>query len=204
MDLFVRSSLVALLVGTVAAPLAAQDIRPLSSGPERSGFWWGIGLGAAKVKIKCSGCISFNTETFPMLDLHLGGTLSPHVTLGAQLSGGRKRGAFFSPSDSNTYIGDLNVSAYYYPNASGNLWLQGGLATVVWEKKAGSVTYHSVGNGLVLGAGYDLRSGRKVSITPSIRGVIGGKANAKDQDGNLAAVDFQTTYLHFGVSILWH
>lgn len=33
MHTFVRSSLVALLLGAVTAPLAAQDIRPLHSGP---------------------------------------------------------------------------------------------------------------------------------------------------------------------------
>ena len=56
MQLLVRTSLVALLVGAVAAPLVAQDIRPLSTGPERTGFWWGFGVGGGSAKLDCTGC----------------------------------------------------------------------------------------------------------------------------------------------------
>lgn len=203
MRALIRSTLVVLL-SAAAAPLGAQDIRAISSGPERAGFWWGIGFGAARADAKCEGCPDFDPETFPLLDIRLGATLSPSVTLGVQLTGGQKSEAFQTAAGTDVNVGDLNVSAYWYPKASGNLWLQGGLAGVVWQAKNGSATIHSVGGGLTLGAGYDFRMGRNTSITPSLRGAWGGKGKLVDQNGNSADVHWQTNFLEAGVAILWH
>jgi hypothetical protein len=201
---FVRNTVVALLLTAVAAPLAAQDIRPMSSGPQRAGFWWGIGLGSAQADVKCPGCIDVDPENFPMGDLHLGVTLSPKLTLGLQATGGQKTNGFLNDPNIDENVGDVNVSAYFYPSAAGNFFLQGGLAGVVFRGKNGSSTDTYTGAGLVLGAGYDFRFGRNASITPSIRGVFGGKADVKNQDGAVDATDWQTSFIHVGVSVIWH
>ncbi len=204
MRLFVRSSLVALLVGAVAAPLAAQDIRAISSGPERSGFWWGLGLGGGRADVKCDICPDVDPETFPMLHVTLGATLSRSLTLGFQFGGGQKSGAFQSLSSTDVAVGDANVSLYWYPMSAGNLWLQGGLAGVFYQEKDGSTKVSSAGGGLTAGAGYDFRTGRNMSITPSLRGAWGGKGKVKDQNDNTFDVNFQTNFVEAGVAILWH
>jgi len=204
MRTLIRSTLVALLLGAVTAPLMAQDIRAISSGPSRAGFWWGLGLAAAQADAKCDGCPNFDPETFPMLDIRLGATLSPSVLLGLQITGGQKSEAFQTNAGTDVTVGDVNVSAYWYPMSSGNLWLQGGLAGVVWQAKNGSNTIHATSGGLTLGAGYDLRMGGNMSITPSLRGAWGGKGKLVDQDGNSADVNWQTNFLEAGVSIIWH
>lgn len=204
MHKFIRSSLVALLLGALTAPLAAQDIRPYSAGPERAGFWWGFGLGAGKADVKCDVCPDVDPETFPMLHISLGGTLSQSLTLGVQFGGGQKSEAFQTSAGTDVSVGDANVSLYWYPMSSGNLWLQGGLTGVFYQEKNGSAKASSIGGGLTAGAGYDLRVGRNMSITPSIRGAWGGKGKVKDQDGNTFDVNFQTNFVEAGVALLWH
>ena len=204
MRMFIRSTLVALLLGAVTAPLMAQDIRAISSGPQRAGFWWGLGLGGGRADVKCDGCPNVDPETFPMLHVSLGGTLSPSLTLGVQFGGGQKSGAFQNFSSTDVAVGDANVSLYWYPMSSGNLWLQGGLTGVFFEAKNGSSKLSSIGGGLTAGVGYDLRMGRNMSITPSLRGAWGGKGKLKDQNGNSADVNWQTNFVETGVAILWH
>lgn len=198
----VRVTLLALLAATLTAPLAAQDIRQISHSP-RSGFWWGLGVGSTRAKIDCATCTS-DTDNFPTADLHLGATLSSKLTLGLQITGGQKDGAFSNSSDVTSNVGDVNVSVYLYPMRSGNLWLQGGVGGIVYREKLGSNYDQVVGGALVVGAGYDIMIGRHTSITPDVRGVFGSKADAKDQDGNTVATDIKLSNVNFGVSIIWH
>lgn len=200
----VRSILFLLLVGAAAAPLAAQDIRPLHSS-SRSGFWWGLGLGAARTKLECSGCTNPDPETFPMGDIHLGFTASPKLTFGFQFTGGSKKNGFYNSSDITETVGDANFSAYFYPQERGNLFLQGGLAGVAYQAKQGSNSVHLLGGGLTLGLGYDFRFGRNASFTPTVRGVWGGEADLKDQNGNLVGgPKIKTSFLQVGASVIWH
>jgi hypothetical protein len=154
--------------------------------------------------VKCNACGTIDPETMGMLDLHLGATLSDHVTLGVQLAGGSKKGAFGNSSDVTVDVGDLNVSAYYYPKAEGNLWLQGGVTGVVYHASVSTIKRRAVGGGLTLGAGYDFRFGHKASITPSVRAALGGKSDVIKEDGSHLASEWQTSFLQAGVSVVWH
>jgi hypothetical protein len=200
----VRNAVVALLLSAIAVPLMAQDIHPMSSGPQRAGFWWGFGLGAGQADVKCEGCTDVDPETFPMLHVSLGGTLSQSLTLGVQFGGGQKSGAFGEASSTDVAVGDANVSVYWYPMSAGNLWIQGGLTGVFFEAKNGAAKVSAVGGGLTAGVGYDLRMGRNMSITPSLRGAWGGKGKLKDQDENTLVDSWQTNFVEAGVALLWH
>ena len=204
----VRATLFLLFAAAFAAPLSAQDIRPLG-GAARQGFWWGIGLGAAQGNLDCdnSACDSFKKYTFPMGDFHLGFTPSPKLALGFEFTGGQISNGFLQAgSDEKETIGDANFSAYFYPQAAGNFFLQGGVAAVVWQAKLNSNWDRLVTGGLTAGAGYDFRFGRNASITPVIRGVFSSSHALKDQDGNDPApgTKFKLSFIQGGVSILWH
>ena len=196
-------ALLALLAIGGVRPLAGQEIRPLDR-PTRAGFWWGLGLGTANAKVTCDGCPSVDPELFPMVDVRLGGTVSRNVTLGAQIAGGKKSGAFGDPGSVDHTVGDVNVSAYLYPRAAGRLWFQTGLGVVVWQGDDGSTTLHSTAAGVTLGAGYDLPIGTGLSLTPSLRGAFGGKGKLVDQDGNSANVHWATWFVALELAAVWH
>jgi hypothetical protein len=209
MRTFVRNAAVALLLSAIAAPLMAQDIRPMSSGPQRDGFWWGVGLGAAQGTLDCdnTACDNFDKYTFPMGDIHIGFTPSPSLALGLEFTGGQKSDGFLQLGSSETEtIGDVNVSAYFYPKASGNLFLQGGLSAVIWEAKVDPNWDRLVAGGLTLGAGYDFRFGRNTSFTPVLRGVFSASHALTDQDGNdpASGTKFKLSFIQLGASIIWH
>src|SRR5256714_11112618 len=50
----------------------------------RKGFWVGFGLGYGSYGISCSGCSALGRESSFTGELKLGGTVSPHLLLGAQ------------------------------------------------------------------------------------------------------------------------
>lgn len=206
----VRATLVmlfTLFVAGAAAPLTAQDIRPLGSA-SRQGFWWGLGLGIANAKLDCdqSGCSSLKKYNFGMGDIHVGFTPSPKLALGLQITGGQRDSAFLEDPSIKEIVGDVNVSAYFYPQASGNFFLQGGLASVVWRAKQGSNWDRLVAPGVTVGAGYDFRFGRNASITPVIRGVFSSKHALTDQGGGDPAPGskWNLSFVHLGVSVIWH
>lgn len=199
----IRIMLTTLLLAVAGMPLAAQEIRPLDH-PTRSGFWWGLGLGTANAKVTCDGCPSVDPELFPMVDVRLGGTVSRNVTLGAEIAGGKKSGAFGDPGSVDHTIGDVNVSAYLYPRADGRLWFQTGLGVVVWQGDDGSTKLHSTAAGVTLGAGYDLPIGTGFSLTPSLRGAFGGKGKLVDQDGNSANAHWATWFVALELALVWH
>lgn len=187
----------------LGGPLAAQEIRPLDR-PTRAGFWWGIGFGAANAKVSCDGCPTVDPELFPMIDVRLGGTVNRNVTVGGQIAGGQKSGAFGDPGSVDHTVGDVNFSAYIYPRAAGDLWFQAGLGAVVWQGDDGTLRLHSTAAGVTLGAGYDFPVGTRASVTPSLRGAFGGKGKLVDDDGNSANVHWTTWFVELGLAVLWH
>lgn len=189
-----------------ALPLAAQEARPFTDGPQRTGLWFSIGVGTSRAGIDCPWCAGMNDQDYGMLDLRFGTTLSPKWRLGVEASGGRKSGSFRADPTIDESVGDLNVSAYFYPSAAGNFWLQGGVGIVAYNDNAqsgpGHDTYHHAG--VVLGVGHDFHVGRTLSITPSLRGVSGGKGDLIDQDGVAQSNSFTLGYLIAGVALTWH
>jgi hypothetical protein len=208
----VRAAAVALLATTLAAPLAAQDIRAIDPGPSRRGFWIGLGLAASSVDADCNACNSADPQTFGGSHIRLGGTLSPHVRLGADLFGATKKNGIFgdltgSSVDVTETAGHLVASIWYYPQSAGNLWLQFGMGGVVYQADVKSdQKYSAVGGGGLLGIGYDFRVGRNGSITPYLNFVGSSDGKLKDEDGNeiTGGDKWKTRYVTLGVDYVFH
>jgi hypothetical protein len=182
-----RSALSLGLVLTVAAPLAAQAV------PHRDGFFIGFGFGGGGGQI--SGDEDVNGG---MGWLTLGGTISQKVRLAADFEG-------FSPEDNEDFtVGTSTVAVLFYPSARGNFFLKGGVgaSTVTIEGPGADGT--GIGFGTVLGAGYDIRVGRKISITPQFT-IFGGKTgDIEDDDGNPIANDVDFGMATISIGVVFH
>ena len=196
-----------LILIALATPLAAQEVGAPDTRPERAGFWWGVGAGVGWASIECSYCTAGPLRA-PMIQLGAGVTLSRSFALGLQLAGGGKHDAYSGPADNTGTFGDVNLSVYWYPLPGGDLWVQGGVARVLWrvtKDPTDSNTYHAIATGLTAGVGYDLPIGRALSITPSIRGVWGGKGDlVNEQTDARSEVEWRTTIVTAGIAIVWH
>jgi hypothetical protein len=214
MHSFARSALVALALGAVALPAAAQDVAPTSDGPPRQGFYIGLGLATASVSADCSTCAD-DVDAASMFGSHLklGGTLSKSVRLGADLFGVTTSEGLFDElaggggADVTETAGHLMAAVTVYPSAAGNFWFQAGLGSVVFLADVdGDQKYTARGFGGMLGVGYDFRLGRNGSLTPYLSLTSSTNGKVYDEDGNEVGGgdEWQTAFFAFGVDYVFH
>lgn len=128
----------------------------------RTGFWFngGIGWGTAD----CESCAEARVSGAAGV-LALGGTLSQKFMLGASANGWIR-----DDGDITQTLSALSAVVRFYPFGRGDLYLLGGLgvsARAVKTAAAGDPsTVTQNGSAAILGAGYDFRVARKVSLTP--------------------------------------
>jgi hypothetical protein len=181
-----------LLTGAVAGavllgrtPLAAQS-------GERDGFFIGFGFGGG------GGEVTGNAEASGEMGwLTLGGTLSPKVRLAADFNS-------LTVDGGSETVGTSTVSVLYYPSARGNFFLKGGVGASVVNLHVSGPDGSGIGAGTVLGAGYDIRVGRKISITPQFT-VFGGRTgDIEDDDGNPIANDVEFGMATLSIGVVFH
>lgn len=194
----IRSISCALVVATLAAtPAIAQSIgvpaltpgfataqsQSNASRPQtRDGFWFSGGIGVGS--LGCEDCT--RRETALSADLSLGGTLNDRLLIGAGTS------AWSKEEDGLTLtVASLEARVRFYPRVESSFFLTGGLG--VGSIKAafgGEFDETETGVGVTLGAGWDIRVGKNVSLTPYWTGTA---VNAGDRDANFGQLGLAVT-----------
>lgn len=140
---------------TTASALAGQER------PAHSGFWLSGGLG---VGLNDDGP---GDDAGGAGYIRLGGTPSERILLGGEFIGMSRdvRGTQVSN-------GNATFTALYYPAAPGGLFAKAGVGfaslVVTDELLGGTFTTDEQGFGITLGAGYDMRIGRNLYLTPNV------------------------------------
>lgn len=139
------------------------------SGRTRHGFWlsFGVGAGGDQVDLK-DGFGYSNSLTEPTVQLRLGGTVNQHLRLGAEVSSWLHN--FYSDNGQVLEsVGGVFGIAQWYPAARAGFYLKGGagLGRSALDYSGGP-TISDLGFAAVLGAGYDIRVGRHLAITPTL------------------------------------
>jgi len=188
----------------VAAPPAGEtaQVVPDEAPQAREGFWIGFGAGY--------GSASVSTDEFPAEEregsftgfLKLGGTLNPQVLLGVESNAWVK-----SQDDIRLTLGSVTGTVTFYPKVTSGLFLKGGvgasyMSTQVFVDDT-TVTVSKTGWGLLAGLGYDVRVGRKVSITPSFNFHFGQPGDIRI-DGELALPGWSQNVFEFAVGVTFH
>lgn len=170
------------------APLQAQ------SAPSRDGFFIGFGFGGGGGSVTGQG----NDVNGGTGWLTIGGTLSPRLRLAADFQG-------FSPDKNDDLeIGTSTFAALFYPSATGNLFFKGGVGAAEVSLHGPGPDGSGVGFGTTLGVGYDIRVGRKISITPQFT-VFGGRTgDIEDDDGNVLRNDVEFGVAALSVGVVFH
>jgi hypothetical protein len=159
------------VIAAVPGALQAQDK------PARDGFWFNVGLGVGT--FGCEGCES--TLTGLSGQLSLGGTINQHVLLGVSSNGWTK-----SENGATLTMVGLTAMIRYYPSATGNFFLTGGLGLA--SLSAGAAGYGSAstsGTAALLGIGYDIRLNNAVSLTPYWNGIGGSFSGSTASFGQI-------------------
>jgi hypothetical protein len=130
----------------------------------RAGFWGGLSLGAGGEAFDLRDGAGYSEELYrPTISLRLGGTVSPSLRLGGEVLAWINERDFETESlTSVLFIGQL------YPITSTGLYLKGGLGlgrNAVEFDGGGDVG--DTGFAGLLGAGWEIRLGRRWYLNPS-------------------------------------
>jgi hypothetical protein len=160
------TGLSALLTVLLASTSFAQQAQT------RDGFWIGGGLGYGS--LGCEGCT--DRTGAPSGYLKLGTALRQNILLGIETNGWTK-----SEFDARLTMGNVSGAVYFYPMATMGLFVKGGAGYSALNVSSDVGSGTESGLGMILGAGYDVRVARNLSITPVanwFRGSFdGGSAN---------------------------
>jgi hypothetical protein len=172
----------------VALLLLGVSVAPAQKAQTRKGFWIGFGFGYGSYGFSCDGCSGAGREGSYTANIRLGGTLNPHLLLGAEGI------AWSKTQDGETVTaGNTSLAAFYYPKPAGGLFLSAGVGFSRAEFSASGLSAGNTGPGFTLGAGYDLRVGTNTSITPTANWVYG-----HPEDG------FSHNFFQFGFGVTFH
>jgi hypothetical protein len=131
----------------------------------RRGFWFGLGVGAGGESNDFVAGSGYSDLFYqPTVTLQAGGTVGPHLRLGAEVMTWINEEA-----DAVESLSSLLFVAQLYPIKTTGLYLKGGLG--IGRNAVAFDDGFDVGDtGLagLLGAGYELRLGRQVFLNPAV------------------------------------
>jgi hypothetical protein len=130
----------------------------------RRGFWFGLGVGAGGESNDVAGPGYSDLFYQPTISLRAGGTVGSHLRLGGEVLSW-----FDEEHDAVASLSSVLFVAQFYPLSSAGLYLKGGLG--IGRNAIDFNDGFNVGDtgfaGLV-GAGYELRLGRRLYLNPTV------------------------------------
>lgn len=187
------SRVVALFIALSCAASAARAQYP----QRRDGFWIGFGLGYGSANVSCDNCASGSRTGGYTGFLKLGGSPSRNVLIGASINGWTRelRGA-------NESMGNVTASLFYYPVTTSGFFVTGGLGFSGYNIDS-SPEVNGSGWGFTAGAGYDIRVGRNVSLTPAVNYAYGALGDF-DVPGIGTATGWKQNVIDVGLGVTFH
>lgn len=182
-------------VGLVAGAAAAQAPANIH---EHRGFWIGFGLGGGT---NLSQGLDGDRLGGGAGYLRLGGSVSQRVLLGFD-------GVFWGRDQGGNTIarGNGSFAMLFYPSERGGGFVKGGLgwASISRSTISGSTTTTTTkgGFGLTVGAGWDVRLGRNLYLTPNLDFLF--QAFESEVDPVLGEIPGTNTMLLFTLGLIWH
>jgi hypothetical protein len=158
----------------------------------RHGLWFAAGLGAGGESYDLRTGTGYSGLLYqPTVSLRLGGTVSSHLRLGGEvLSWINEQGDAVESLSSALFV------AQYYPVSTLGLYLKGGLGigrnAVDFEDGFG---VGDTGFAGLLGAGYELRLGRRFYLNPAVD-LVGQTYNGR------GAGNYRERLVNFGLGVL--
>ena len=174
--------LVFALLGLITSAATAQD-EP----SRRSGFWLNVGAGYGSADFNCDGCDT-DRGSGVSAQIALGGTLSDQLLLGVESNGWAGSDVWGGFDDA--MLGTFAAVIYFYPSATGNLFIKGGPGFASWRIEDSGRSEDDTGFGFLVGVGYDLPIGKN-SITPVFayqHGFMGDKSGLQGVTQNVFSI----------------
>ena len=179
------------LLGTLAGITLLAATNLAAQRPQtREGFWISLGGGTDSLSWGCDGCSS-RDHGGGTINLRLGGTPSQQFLLGAELNE-----VYVDIGLAEIRAGYGAFTMYWYPSATGGLFVKGGVGVGTYVRESDSSKAQSTSAAILLGTGYDIRVGRKISVNPMLTLWSSNKAYLKEN-----RVPIETGFRQSGVTL---
>jgi hypothetical protein len=196
-SLRVTLGLLAVSVGITSLPISAFAQQPPPGLVEvkeatRRGFWFGLGLGAGGESNDVAGSGYSDLFYQPTISLRAGGTVGSNLRLGGEFLSW-----FDEQGDAVASLSSVLFVAQFYPVSAAGFYLKGGLG--IGRNAIDFDDGFNVGDtgfaGL-LGAGYELRLGRRIYLNPTVD-LVGHRYSGRLDGG------YTERLVNFGLGILF-
>jgi opacity protein-like surface antigen len=167
----------------IAVVLGAALLAPVSP-VAGQGFWAGLGLGTGMQQVGCDICRG-DVNGGWTARLAMGGTLSRHVQLGAELHGWTDK-----TNDIRFTYYSIMPAVYWFPSARIPYYMLGGVGLVAYRATDGNETMSTSSMGLTVGLGYELRVSSSYAITPFVTYTGSFLANLRYERTDIANARF--------------
>jgi hypothetical protein len=164
----------------------------------RDGFWIGFGLGYGSANVWCDNCQAGPRTVGVTGFLKFGGSPSQHLLIGAAINGWSHDHVGATETMAN-----LSGSLYFYPTARSGLFFTGGLGLSAYHVNT-VPAWDGTGWGLTLGAGYDIRVGRDVSLTPVVNYFSGALGDVTGPGTGVVGSRWRQDVIDVGVGVTFH
>jgi len=161
---------------------------------KRQGLWIGAGLGYGSLGRTCDACQNFPGEGGPSGYVKVGATPDPRVLMGIEVNGWRH-----DLQGTTVTSGNASFVVYAYPALASGFFLKGGLGVSLYREDTTATT----GFGLTAGAGYDIRVGENLSLTPVANFTFGSLGNLTPRAG-VFLPGVQQTLLQLALGVTFH
>lgn len=165
--------LAAIALGPDSALAQRKGLVEVAPPHFRHGFWLEAGLGWGEEQYKFGNDPYNERLGKPTFGLRLGGTVNPHVRLGAEwnvwTNGYQDVDQDGNPFDVNENLHAIMGVARIYPSRDLGLFLKGGAGLGISYASVdyGNSTSES-GFAYTLGAGWEVKLGREIFLTPAV------------------------------------
>lgn len=185
-------SLLLTAFGSVSAQDTPRGLSVVREG-DRAGFWGGFSLGAGGEAFDLRDGAGYSEEFYrPTVSLRLGGTVNQNLRLGGEvLAWINEQNRTVESLTSLLFVGQ------WYPLATTGLYLKGGLGlgrNAVDFDEGGGVG--DTGFAGLLGAGWEVRMGRRWYLTPSVD-VVGHRYSGRGSER------YRERLVNFGLGVVF-
>jgi len=189
---------VARVIAVFAALSCAASSARAQYPQRRDGFWIGFGLGYCTANISCDDCASGSRTDGITGFLKLGGAPSRNVLVGGAING-------WSHYDGSVTERMTNVTAslYLYPATRSGFFVTGGVGIANYHVNS-APSFDGTGLGFTAGAGYDIRVGRDISLTPVVNYEYGRVGDVNEAGLGRFATGWKQNVVDFGLGVTFH
>lgn len=180
----------------------------LAAAQERSGLWGGIGGGYGSAGVSAEDVDDGDREGSGVVYFTGGWTLNERLLAGAEFNLWSKTAAVEPGIDAAFNIYNVSGTLTFYPRASSGFFVKGGagMSFLDADFDAGGTDISvdlGTGFGLIAGAGYDIRLGRSVSLTPAVNVWYGQPGNIQVA-GETLFNDWKHNVVDFTIGLKFH